>query len=170
MIRYTGLAADAVPTLSAMARASFVETFGALYAPADLQGFLDTALSPDAYEAERSDGDYRFRLAWDGDALAGFAKLRPLRLPIAEAGPGAMELGQLYLRRPWQGAGIAPLLMDWAIAEARAAAAADLCLSVFVDNHRARRFYARYGFEDVGAYVFMVGGHADEDRLMRLRL
>ena len=43
-------------------------------------------------------------------------------------------------------------------------------LSVYVDNHRARRFYARNGFEDRGRYAFMVGAHADEDRLMRRML
>jgi hypothetical protein len=41
---------------------------------------------------------------------------------------------------------------------------------VFVDNVRAQRFYARYGFQDVGRYAFMVGSHEDEDRLMRLAL
>ena len=35
---------------------------------------------------------------------------------------------------------------------------------------RARRFYERYGFEEVGKYVFMVGNHADDDRIMRLTL
>ena len=45
-----------------------------------------------------------------------------------------------------------------------------LYLSVFTDNHRARRFYSRYGFIEEGPYQFMVGNHADEDIVMRLDL
>jgi RimJ/RimL family protein N-acetyltransferase len=40
-------------------------------------------------------------------------------------------------------------------------------LSVYIDNHRARRCYERYGFVGVGRYRFMVGAHADEDVVMR---
>jgi len=43
-------------------------------------------------------------------------------------------------------------------------------LSVFIDNHRARRFYARYGFKQVGRYDFMVGTHADHDLILRREL
>ena len=46
----------------------------------------------------------------------------------------------------------------------------ELYLTVYVDNHRARRFYDRYGFERVGRYDFMVGSHADEDVIMRRSL
>jgi ribosomal protein S18 acetylase RimI-like enzyme len=60
--------------------------------------------------------------------------------------------------------------MDWVLGEARARRAPELYLSVYIDNHRARRFYDRYGFEPVGRYDFMVGNHADEDILMRLRV
>jgi ribosomal protein S18 acetylase RimI-like enzyme len=60
--------------------------------------------------------------------------------------------------------------MGWAISEARARGAGDLYLSVFTDNHRARRFYARYGFEFVSTYAFIVGNHADEDHILRLSL
>ena len=56
------------------------------------------------------------------------------------------------------------------MAEARRRGARALYLSVFIDNHRAQRFYARYGFEAVGRYDFMVGTHADEDIIMRLKL
>ena len=48
--------------------------------------------------------------------------------------------------------------------------AEELYLTVYVDNHRARRFYDRYAFEAVGSYAFMVGSHADEDIIMRKSL
>jgi RimJ/RimL family protein N-acetyltransferase len=57
--------------------------------------------------------------------------------------------------------------MQWFLAEAANRAAEEVVLSVFVDNHRARRFYERYGFETVGKYDFMVGTHADEDLILR---
>ena len=57
--------------------------------------------------------------------------------------------------------------MDWTFDEARRRGATRLYLTVYIDNHRARRFYDRYGFEAVGRYDFMVGSHADEDIIMR---
>jgi hypothetical protein len=41
---------------------------------------------------------------------------------------------------------------------------------VFTGNVKARRFYARHGFEEVAPYHFMVGDQADEDILCRARL
>jgi diamine N-acetyltransferase len=87
-------------------------------------------------------------------------------LPYETAGP-ALELRRLYLKTKAHGLGIADELMEWALKEASARGAEELLLSVFVDNHRARRFYQRYGFEVVGRYDFMVGSHADEDLILR---
>ena len=69
---------------------------------------------------------------------------------------------------PWQGHGVAQEMMDWAIRHGREHGAREIILSVYVDNHRARRFYQRYGFEEIGAYAFRVGETIDDDRLMRL--
>ena len=60
--------------------------------------------------------------------------------------------------------------MDWALDQAVRRRAEELYLTVYVDNHRARRFYDRYGFDAVGRYDFMVGSHADEDIIMRKSL
>ena len=90
-------------------------------------------------------------------------------MAVEEDSP-ALLLDQLYILRPYQGAGIAHALMDWALEEARRRSATRLYLTVYVDNHRARRFYDRYGFEAVGRYDFMVGSHADEDIIMRMVL
>jgi ribosomal protein S18 acetylase RimI-like enzyme len=81
-----------------------------------------------------------------------------------------MLLDQLYILKEHHGSGIAKQLMDWTLAEAKRRCAAALYLTVYVDNHRAKHLYERYGFEDVGRYAFMVGNHADEDIIMRKAL
>ena len=148
-------------------RDSFVATFGHLYSDENLGTFL-AGVHRQAFEDELADPRFTIRLAEEDGALAGFAKLGPDDLPGAS--PGSVELYQLYVLEPWKGRGVAIALMDWAITTALKHGAAQLRLTVYVDNHRARRFYERYGFEEVGKYVFMVGDHADDDRIMRLAL
>ena len=162
-----GTDADA-PAVDALFRQGFTDTFGHLYDPADLAAFF-AGFTQEAWRAELASPDYAFRLAEQHGVLAGYAKVSSPTLPIEISGPAA-ELRQLYVLKPWQGAGIAPALMDWVLGEARRRGAEQLVLSVFIDNHRAKAFYARYGFEAVGRYDFMVGGHADEDIIMRLDL
>lgn len=163
---------DATPAdaaaIDAVFRDSFQATFAHLYAAEDLASFL-ARFTVAGWAAELADPDFAFRVIADAEGIAGYCKLGPISLPAAPHGP-AIELRQLYLLDRAKGSGTAQALMDWALATARARGASELWLSVYVDNHRARRFYARYGFEDQGPYAFMVGNHADEDRLMRLAL
>ena len=102
--------------------------------------------------------------------LAGYCKLGPPSLPYDPEGRRCIELRQLYLLDSAKGTGIADVLTGWAIAEAKRRGAEDLWLSVFSANPRARRFYARHGFEEAGEFKFMVGNHADDEFLCRLRL
>ena len=57
-----------------------------------------------------------------------------------------MLLDQLYLLKEHHGAGIAKVLMDWAIEQAARRGIEEMYLTVFIENERARRFYDRYGF------------------------
>ena len=167
MIAYRDAVPADQPAIAALFVDSFTATFGHLYAAEDLATFL-SALTPASWTAELTDPAFAFRVAADDGGIVGYAKLAPPALPGAPA--DAVELRQLYLADTAKGTGVAQALMDWAIATARARGATELWLSVYIDNHRAKRFYERYGFEDVGRYVFMVGTHPDEDRLMRLVL
>jgi GNAT superfamily N-acetyltransferase len=155
-------------TIQALMARCFTATFGHLYDPADLASFLDE-LTLERWQAEIADPAFAFLLAEEDDRAVGFAKLGPHSLPVTPAGP-MIELRQLYLVDAQQGSGLAKRMMDWVIATARDRGARELFLSVYVDNHRARRFYERCGFEEIGLYTFMVGNHADEDHLMRLVL
>ena len=144
---------------------SFVETFGHLYRPADLQDFLDDN-SEAKWQSNLTDPQVAIRVAELDGSLAGFIELAPKKLPYETSAP-ALELRRLYLRSTALGRGIGDELMRWALQEGAARGAQELVLSVYVDNHRARRFYERHGFEAVGKYDFMVGSHADEDLILR---
>lgn len=149
-------------------RTSFMDTFAHLYRPEDLEAFL-AKFSLDAWEAELADDRYEFRLAEVDGQPIGFAKLGPPELPVDSSEPW-VELRQLYVLNAWRGAGAARELMDWVLSEGKARGASNLYLTVYTDNHRARRFYQKYGFEEVGPYAFMVGEQADEDIIMRKSL
>ena len=157
-----------VPAIDRVFRASFCDTFEHLYRPQDLAAFL-AQFTTHAWTHEITDLRYAFRLAEDDGEAVGYVKLGPSSLPVQAPGP-AIELRQLYVLSSHFGTGVGAALTDWAIAEARRRDAEELYLTVYTDNYRARRFYARYGFEELGPYAFMVGEQADEDIIMRLKL
>lgn len=161
------IAGDAA-AIAALARATFTETFGHLYAQPDLDAFL-AGHDAESWAAQIDDPLFAVRLAEDDGRAVAYAKLGPPALPVDLRGP-TIELRQLYVAASHQGAGVGRTLLGWALAKARRRGAVDLNLSVYVDNHRARAIYERLGFERVGTYAFMVGTHADEDDVMRLRL
>lgn len=162
-------AADAA-ALAAFANASFVATFGHLYPPEDLAVFLAESYDAAIQHAEILDPETDHLLAWRGETLCGFAKLGREKLGQALPGRPALELHRLYVAEAEKGQGTAHELLRWAIGRARARGARDLLLSVFSENHRARRFYAKYGFQDVAPYIFRVGSIEDADLICRLDL
>jgi ribosomal protein S18 acetylase RimI-like enzyme len=154
--------------LSALFCEAFAATFGHLYAQEDIAAFLCNK-QPESFEAQLADPAFAFRLAKRHGAIIGYVKCGPNELPLDEP-EGAWELHQLYLAEDSKGKGVAGELMRWALDEARRRGFTALVLSVWVDNHRARRFYEKHGFEEIGQWHFMVGNHADDDRIMRTRL
>ena len=167
-ISYKDGTSDDIPAIDRIFRESFCETFAHLYSDQDLQAFLGK-FTREAWAEEVGSPAYAFRIAEVEGEAVGYAKIGPSALPVEAARP-SVELRQLYILKQWHGSGIAAALMEWALEEARRREVRELLLTVYTDNHRAKRFYERYGFEEVGPYAFMVGDHADEDIIMRLRL
>ncbi len=169
MIVYRKARVSDAGALTDMARASFTETFGHLYPPRDLAIFLDQTFGPYGLPTQILDSRFAIRLATDQGQIVGFAKIGPNAF-TDHAAAEDVELYQLYVLKPWQGSGVAAALMDWAIAEAQERGAGHLLLSVYADNHRAQRFYTRYGLREVGRYAFPVGDTIDDDRIWMLEL
>lgn len=167
-IGYRTAVKDDAAAIDRVFRTSFCDTFAHLYRPEDLKAFL-SKFTLDAWRAELGDERYQFRVAEADGEIVGFVKLGPPELPVETAG-SAIELRQLYILQGYRGLGAAQALMDWALAEAKARGGQELYLTVYTENWRARRFYEKYGFVEVGPYKFMVGEQADEDIIMRASL
>lgn len=165
---------DDAATLAALGAQTFVETFGHLYAAADLQAFLHDSHSQAAYARALADPAYALWLAErtdDDDAVRaiGYAQAGPCGLPHADVRPGDGELKRLYLLAGQQGGGIGGQLLDQALRWLERDGPRTLWISVWSENHGAQRFYARHGFVFVGEYEFPVGEQRDREFMFRRR-
>jgi len=167
-ISYRDAGSDDAGSVGDLSRQTFVETFGHLYRPQDLDAFL-AGLDDRIWREELGDPAFSIRIAEAGGRPIGYVKLGPLALPV-DPGEDAAELRQLYVLKPWHGRGIAHRLIDWVLARARERGVGRLFLSVWSGNERAKNFYSRYGFSYVAPYRFMVGEQADEDEIWALTL
>jgi len=164
-VKYRDATAADLPAIDHVFRTSFCDTFAHLYRPEDLAKFLGQ-FTPQAWAEEFTQPGYAFWLAEVDGVVVGLVNLGPWSLTI-DSSRRFIELRQIYVLKDHHGSGLAKALTDWAIGQARKGGFEELYLTVYVDNHRARHFYERYGFEAVGRYDFMVGAHADEDIIMR---
>ncbi len=158
--------------ISAVAQASFRAAFADVsYPPADLAHFLDSAMGSTAYARQMADSRYALRIARNhGGAMTGLIKTGPNDLPMPAGQPPVeltRELHQLYLLDEAKGRGIADAMMAWAEADAQERGAVALYLSVYIDNSRAQRFYARHGYREIGKNPFRVGTVIDDDRVWK---
>jgi GNAT superfamily N-acetyltransferase len=170
-IRFFSPTKGFAPALGLMAREAFSDAFAHMYDPVPFKQFLEEAYGPAGkMERDFSDPSIRWRVAAIDDQPIGYAKLSPLVAPAPAPQPGAMELQQIYVLRPWHGRGVAEELMNWAIDTARAEGAPEIYLTVFENNIRAKRFYARHDFSDVGHCTFKLGDRVDYDRVWRKTL
>jgi GNAT superfamily N-acetyltransferase len=165
---YRDVVAEDVRRLPPVARHIFSETFAHLFEARAFAEFCDTAYGEaGTMAADLGDAAIRWRIAEAGGAPIGYAKLRPLAAPAPRPAPGALELQQIYVLSAWHGKGVADALMHWSIAMAQQDGATELYLTVFDHNERAKRFYARYGFSEVGHCSFTLGGTVYDDRVWR---
>ena len=118
--------------------------------------------SPEAFESRLSDwqgpGDraerWRERLASvpfnvmavDGGRPVGMASGTPAEAPH----PASVELISMYVHPEARASGVASRLVDAVSDWARAQGSAEVVLRVRTSNERAKAFYRRCGFEDVG--------------------
>ena len=129
----------------AAARHLFQEYAASLDVDLCFQGFAaELAALPGEYASPRG----TLLLAWAGEEPLGCVGLRP------EGRDGVAELKRLYVRPSGRGMALGRRLTEAAIAFARAAGYAQVCLDTLPSMGSAQRLYESLGFRDTQAYRF----------------
>jgi diamine N-acetyltransferase len=156
--------------LAELAKTTFYDTFAAGNNAADMALHLARAYGVAQQTAELQDPRLTTLLVEvDGKSVA-YAMVRDQPPPACVTGPRPIELWRFYVRQAWHGRGVAAVLMARVRDEARARGARTLWLGVWEHNDRARAFYAKCGFTDVGEHVFLFGTDPQTDRVMAMTL
>ena len=152
--------------LAAAAERWFRETFAPDNTAEDMEIYCASAFSAEIQRAQLADPAVETLLLHDPHGrLMAYAQLRdgppdgvPLTAPI--------ELWRFYVDSQHHGRGMAARLMTAVDDAARARGARTLWLGVWEKNHRARAYYRKAGFVDIGSHDFHLGHDLQTDRLM----
>jgi ribosomal protein S18 acetylase RimI-like enzyme len=160
-----GVATDAT-ALAELAAQTFRETFAADNRPEDIALHATHAYGTPQQERELVDADIVTLLVEIDGQLAGYAQLRSGVPPACVTGEKPIELWRFYIAQPWHGRGVAQALMREVEKNAYRSGRRTLWLGVWERNERAKAFYHKNGFMDIGSHVFMVGTDAQTDRIL----
>jgi len=109
-----------------------------------------------------------FTVAERDGHLIGYAQLTfgaTQALVQAPEDAAQAELDKLYVQRPFLGRGLGRALLEEAEALSAEQGAHVMWLTAWSGNDRARRFYARQGYRDLGAAMHVFEHEAHENRV-----
>lgn len=165
----TATTADAA-LIADVSRQTFYDTFAPHNTEADMKKFLDEQFTKGRLMLEVGAPDNEFFLAYAGEQVAGYLKLRDAKVPDALKGILSLEVARLYVLKEFLGKRVGAFLMDAAIETAVEKGKQVLWLGVWEANGRAIAFYERYGFKKFGEWDFLLGDDMQRDWLMKKEL
>lgn len=158
------VAAD-VAALADLAARTFFEAFAAENRPEDMALHSAQMYGVPQQGREVADPDITTLLVEADGQLAGYAQVRSGETPACVTGDAPVELWRFYVDQHWHGRGIPQALMQGVEDEVRARGGRTLWLGVWERNGRAKAFYGKQGFVDVGSHVYLVGADEQIDRI-----
>jgi ribosomal protein S18 acetylase RimI-like enzyme len=150
-----------------ISRQTFYDTFAADNTKEDMDLFLNEQFTKGKLMLEVGTLENIFLLAYDGDEVAGYAKLREDRSPAALKKFRTMEIARLYSMTHLIGRGVGKILMQSCLDVAKGKDKEVVWLGVWEKNQRAIDFYTKWGFEKFGETSFLLGTDVQCDWLMR---
>ena len=164
-----GVFADA-DLLAEIGARTFSETFAADNTAEDMAAYLAASFSSTQQAAELDDPLSIFLIAEIDGAAVGYARLHAGPASKSIAGEKPIELSRLYVSNDWLGRGVGESLMRACLDVMRQEGYRTLWLGVWEHNSRARAFYRKWEFREVGEQIFQLGADQQTDVVMERSL
>jgi ribosomal protein S18 acetylase RimI-like enzyme len=149
---------------------TFSSAFAEDNTPEDMADYLTTNFNRDTLAEELADACSTFFLAEIDAVIAGYAKLIESYAPDCVTGKQPVEIERIYTLPEHFGKGVGEALMNRCLQEAKQQGFQTVWLGVWERNDRARAFYRKFGFRDVGDKVFQLGSDPQTDKVMERAL
>jgi diamine N-acetyltransferase len=149
---------------------TFSATFAKDNTPEDMSAYLEASFSHQKIAAELADSDATFFIAEVEQIPCGYAKLKKGALPANVTNSKTIELERLYTLPEYFGKGVGDALMKSCFETAKQAGFEAVWLGVWENNLRARAFYRKIGFREVGDKIFQLGSDVQTDKVMEYAL
>jgi GNAT superfamily N-acetyltransferase len=155
-----------IDALIELAATTFHDTYCTTDDPADIAIYVTTNFTQRAFSDILADASMTLSVAESGGRLVGYLQTRRSKPPPCVSGPAPIELARLYLRQEAIGTGLGAALMREMHAQARRQGCETIWLVVYRRNDKARDFYRRWDFAEVGVKDFQFGGKVYSDPVM----
>jgi ribosomal protein S18 acetylase RimI-like enzyme len=155
-----------VDSLVELASTTFRETYAEFLDAGEIEDYIVGHFTAAAFEAMLHDASSSLLVTSDSARLIGYAQMCVSEPPPCVRGESPIELCRLYLRREAIGKGHGASLMARAHAEGRRRGCRTIWLVIYDRNLRAREFYRKAGFAEVGTKDFLFGGRLYADPVM----
>jgi ribosomal protein S18 acetylase RimI-like enzyme len=152
--------------LSELALRIFLDTFAAQNTHEDVALHVQRTYSRDIQLAEINDPSLTYLIAEVEAQAVGFSMIGLPRSESCSKFEAPIELFRFYVDKNWHGRGIARPMMDECEKIARNLGGRTICLSVWLDNPRAIRFYDKAGFRKEGTQPYVLGNDMQTDWVM----
>jgi len=156
--------------LSELGARTFYDTFAKDNTPDNLDAYLKKSFSAEIQFRELSEPDVIFLIAESEGIAIGYVQLVMNSKDESIRGINPLEIRRIYASQEYLGRGVGKELMQATISEARRRSCDCIWLGVWEKNQRARDFYKKWGFREVGTHVFSVGDDPQNDFVMELEL
>lgn len=152
--------------LAVLAERTFRETFGADNNSQDMDQHCTQAYNATIQTLEILDPHIDTFVCEHEKELIAYAQLFWLEAPSCVQAINPVEIRRFYVAGAWHGQGIAQALMSTALAQVESQNADQIWLGVWEQNPKARRFYQKMGFLEMGEHVFQLGSDPQRDLIL----
>jgi diamine N-acetyltransferase len=150
-----------------LSRQTFYDSFAADNTPENIDKFMNEQFTREKLMEEVGAPGNTFLLAYVGDEVVAYTRLRETASPLLMENGPAIEIARIYAIQNSIGKGVGSALMQQCLEIARQKNARVIWLGVWEKNYKAIAFYTKWGFEKFGDHVFMLGNDAQTDWLMK---